>query len=149
MKIIASFALATFGAVVFYVSGPAVAEEAPIRLSVNIELAGADETNPASKKELLENGTPMVPAKPSANYRDPMQSPAPQKDAATSPAASAQPQTPAQQTMPARPKDTRRFYVRIDTGLALSNDPDAAGRSGAHRVSDVGSAGLISGGLGT
>lgn len=149
MKFTAILAVAAFGASVTHAIRPVVADDAPIRLSLNIEIAGAGETNPATNKELQDSGTPMVPAKPSASFRDPMQNPAQQKGAAASPAAAAQPQTPAQQTIPARSEDTRRFYARIDTGMALSNDPDASGRNGSHRVSDVGNAGLMSAGLGT
>lgn len=41
--------------------------------SVIIELAGADESDRATEKELKESGTKMVPASPSANSRDPLQ----------------------------------------------------------------------------
>lgn len=46
---------------------------APSRnFSVIIELAGADESDRATQKELKESGTKMVPASPSAESRDPL-----------------------------------------------------------------------------
>lgn len=45
------------------------------KFSVIIELAGADETNRATDKELQESGTRMVPASPSAQSRNPLQPP--------------------------------------------------------------------------
>jgi len=44
----------------------------PRTFSVIIELAGADESNRATKKELKESGTKMIPAAPTAQSRDPL-----------------------------------------------------------------------------
>jgi opacity protein-like surface antigen len=45
----------------------------PRKFSVIIELAGADESDRATQKELQDSGTQMVPASPSAESRDPLQ----------------------------------------------------------------------------
>lgn len=46
---------------------------APRNFSVIIELAGADESDRATQKELQDSGTKMIPASPSAKSRDPLQ----------------------------------------------------------------------------
>ena len=45
----------------------------PRKFSVIIELAGADESDRATQKELQDSGMKMVPASPSAQSRDPLQ----------------------------------------------------------------------------
>jgi opacity protein-like surface antigen len=45
----------------------------PRKFSVIIELAGADESDRATQKELQDSGTKMIPASPSAQSRDPLQ----------------------------------------------------------------------------
>jgi len=43
----------------------------------HIEVAGADESNVATEKELRDSGTKMVPAQPGGTSRDPLKKPAP------------------------------------------------------------------------
>lgn len=55
---------------------PAESSSKPRTFSVVIELAGADESDRATDKELKNSGTKMIPAAPSAQSRDPLK-PAP------------------------------------------------------------------------
>ena len=52
-------------------------DKKPRVFSVIIELAGADESNTATDKDLKESGTKMVPAAPTAQSRDPLKPVAP------------------------------------------------------------------------
>lgn len=56
---------------------PAESASEPRIFSVIIELAGADESDRATEKELKNSGTKMVPAAPSAQSRDPLKSATP------------------------------------------------------------------------
>lgn len=140
-----------------------------------IEVAGADTSDVATKKQLKDSGTKMVPAQPSAKSRDPLK-PQPAKEVKTvtpEPAPVAEPKaepaaaaadatnsTPAkamQETTPPAPvaklKDPEkdllfRPYLRIDGGYALTGNPDGTGANGPHISSKTQNTGLISIGLG-
>lgn len=57
----------------------------PRKFSIIIELAGADESDRATQKELQDSGTKMIPASPSAQSRDPLQPATTEPDAASAP----------------------------------------------------------------
>ncbi len=127
-------------------------DDAPIRLDMTIEIAGADESDVATEKELKDAGLPMVPAQPTAQSRDPL---APSREATDS---SEQPAkaSPAAQTKPApqdKPAMTSKaarsgYYLRLDTGYAFTQDMDASGRNGTHTASSMGDAPLLGTGIG-
>jgi len=80
MKISGSMAAIALGTAALTATGGAAAgERAKDRFSFtyHIEVAGADESNVATEKELRDSGTNMVPAQPSAASRDPLKKPEP------------------------------------------------------------------------
>lgn len=149
-----SFIVGMAAAGCFY-SVPAFAAEiddAPIRLDMTIEIAGADDSDVATEKELKDAGLPMVPAQPTARSRDPL---APSKEATdtseqpaqASPAAQTMPKADEKTAMSAEPAPTG-YYIRLDTGYAFAQDMDANGRNGTHTSSTMGVAPLVNVGIG-
>ena len=138
-----------------------------------IEVAGADTSDVATKKQLNDSGTKMVPAQPSAKSRDPLK-PQPAKEAKTAapqatPAVEPKPEPKAAEatsTAPAKamqettppekiaklndPEKNLLFrpYLRLDGGYALTGNPDGTGANGPHISSKTQNTGLISIGLG-
>ena len=127
-------------------------DDTPIRLDMTIEIAGADESGVATKKELKDAGLPMVPAQPTAKSRDPL-APANQatdtteQPAQAAPAAQTMPTSEPKTEMAAKPAPTG-YYVRLDTGFAFAQDMDARSRNGNHITSTMGNAPLLSAGIG-
>lgn len=134
--------------------------DAPIRLSMTIELAGADETDRASEDDLKKAGLPMIPTKPSARSRDPLATEPTKaaddmaKPAMAAPAAATEKTptptptpTPVQES-PAIATTHSDYYLRVDGGYAFVQDTDADGRNGAHRTSTLDGAALIGAGFG-
>lgn len=80
----------------------------PQTFSVIIELAGADESDRATDKELKQSGTQMIPAKPTALSRDPLKPAAPIAEEKPAPVVveekTPQP-VPAETTQDAKPKE--------------------------------------------
>lgn len=134
-------------------------DDTPIRLDMTIEIAGADDTDTATEKELKESGLPMVPDKPTASSRDPLAQPkteppakeatdASEKPAAAAPAAEVSPSAKPEETeLPLRA--TRYgYYLRLDAGYAVAQDMDASGRNGVHLSSGIDNTPVIGAGIG-
>lgn len=144
----------------------------------HIEVAGGDASDIATDKQLRDSGTGQVPAQPSASSRDPLKQdqpaesdlqPLPTAGKDSEPAASGTgagaPAGAAQQVAPASDKpaeappakmatDTTGTtftapYIRVDTGYAVTGDPDGRGANGGHRSDETENTGLAGIGLGT
>jgi len=127
----------------------------------NAEMAGADEDDKATKKQLREADTPMVPAKPAnptqlkpksaekpATISKPAQAP---KKAEPAPAKMAKPEPkpePKPAKMPAEPASAFGHYVRGDASYGWTRDSDAVGSTGALSGVDIDRTASFSGGIG-
>lgn len=151
----------------------------PMDLSVAqiVELAGADDTDRATDKELRKAGQQMVPAedlKKATHTTSPTSTPAPMKTAndqdkmpaKAAPAAQTKPEqakpekakpAPAKPaTAPMKEKTPEQttsaqaagFYIRGDLGYGFATDPDGSTSAGDMSAESVDNAPLIGGGIG-
>lgn len=124
----------------------------------HIEVAGGDASDIATDRQLRDSGAGQVPAQPSASSRDPLKQDEKAKPAASGAGADI-PATAAQQSAPAAEKSAKtapdmsegapyRPYFRIETGYAMTGDPDGSGANGVHRSDEIENTGLAGVGIG-
>lgn len=130
------------------------------------EIAGADDTDKATKKQLKEAGQDMVPAE-NLKKAEPRSTPTAQPVSQPAPAKQAEPAVPAKEepkaapamkmTKPgekpvAKPTETSVVlpgpYLRADVGYGITITPDGSTSAGAMTNEDVGNFGVFGGGIG-
>ncbi|MDA0997103.1 MAG: outer membrane beta-barrel protein [Proteobacteria bacterium] len=155
---------ALIGAVAAATGAVAGENESKFHIAYQIEVAGADESDRATKKELKDSGTNMVPAKKAAAPVQPAPptQPKPAVEPAKSADVDAKPAAPAKQAQsmdkPAMDKPkvadatAGEFkmtpYIRIDAGYALLNEATGNGRNGTNRATTIQNTGFAGVGFG-
>lgn len=123
------------------------------------QIAGADETDRATGKQLRDAGQPMVPAdgmrESKTRSEGSKKAAAPQPTLTPQPASEAKPAKPMMpvKTEPARPEmhkavDVSGPYVRADIGYGYASDPDGSQTAGTTTNESIGGFGVYGAGLG-
>ena len=131
------------------------------------EIAGADDTDRATKKQLKEAGQDMIPAE-NLKKAEPRSTPSAQPVSQSAPTAPATQQKMAEPKMEpkatpekiikpgekpvAKPTDVTAVlpgvYLRLDVGYGITLSPDGSTTAGAMTKEDVGNFGVFGGGIG-